>query len=344
MMVKDGAVRETVICTEAEFVKGEKNFRRYGPDYSWIPCQEEEENLARCIHDSKARIAILGTYRYQGQLYQALAESAGEGPAMIARHGVGYDGVDLDLCKKNNIMVTITPGTLDQSVAEYTVALILSLVRDIPALDRSMRESRYAPVTTMELAGQILGVAGFGKIGKQVATIASRGLAMKVIAFDSLTLEEQLSREGLGKEEFCGKYGLSGYFADYSEFAESIDILTIHMPAMAGTLNFFDADRLSALKSSAYLINTGRGALIDEDALYDALKAEQLRAAALDVFHNEPYAPVSPAKDLRQLPNVILTPHVASNTVEANFRIQQNILQNIERFLQGRNEEMTRVV
>jgi len=344
MMGKDSFVKETVICTEAQFVKGEKNFRRYGSVYDWISCQEEEENLARCIRDSRAKITILGTYRYRGQLYQALAESAGEGPALIARHGVGYDGVDLELCKENNIMVTITPGTLDQSVAEHTVALILSLVRNIPALDRSMRESRFEPVTTMELAGKILGVAGFGKIGKQVAMIASRGLAMKVIAFDSLALEEQLSREGFGKEEFYRRYGLSEYFTDYSEFAESPDILTIHMPVLEGTLNFFDADRLSALKSSAYLINTGRGALIDEDALYDALKVGQLRAAALDVFHNEPYAPVSTAKDLRQLPNVILTPHVASNTVEANFRIQQNILQNIERFLQGRYKEMTRVV
>lgn len=344
MMGKDSFVKETVICTEAQFVKGEENFRRYGSAYDWISCQKEEENLARCIRDSRAKITILGTYRYRGQLYQALAESAGEGPALIARHGVGYDGVDLELCKENNIMVTITPGTLDQSVAEHTVALILSLVRNIPALDRSMRESRFEPVTTMELAGKILGVAGFGKIGKQVATIASRGLAMKVIAFDSLALEEQLSREGFGKEEFYRRYGLSEYFTDYSEFAESPDILTIHMPVLEGTLNFFDADRLSALKSSAYLINTGRGALIDEDALYDALKVGQLRAAALDVFHNEPYAPVSTAKDLRQLPNVILTPHVASNTVEANFRIQQNILQNIERFLQGRYKEMTRVV
>jgi phosphoglycerate dehydrogenase-like enzyme len=344
MIGKDNAVRDTVICTEAQFVKGEKNFRRYGSDYSWIPCQEEEENLARCIRDNRARIAILGTYHYQGQLYQALTESAGAGPALIARHGVGYDGVDLELCKKNNIMVTITPGTLDQSVAEHTVALILSLVRDIPALDRSMRESRYAPVTTMELAGKILGVAGFGKIGKQVATIASRGLAMKVIAFDSLTLEEQLSREGCGKEEYYRKYGLSDYFTNYSEFAKAIDILTIHMPAMEGALNFFDAERLAALKPSSFLINTGRGALLDEDALYNALKTEKLRAAALDVFHNEPYAPVSPGRDLRQLPNVILTPHVASNTVEANFRVQQNILQNIARFLHGRYEEMTRVV
>ena len=97
---------------------------------------------------------------------------------------------------------------------------------------------------------------------------------------------ERQAREGFGKEEFFGNYGLSEYYTDYFEFAESLDILTIHMPVMEETLNFFDADRLSALKYSAYLINTGRGALIAENALYDALKAEQLRSAALDVFHS----------------------------------------------------------
>ena len=80
MMGKDNAVKETVVCTEAQFVKGEKNFLRYGSAYEWIPCKKEEENLARCVRDNKARITLVGTYRYRGQLYQALAESSGEGP------------------------------------------------------------------------------------------------------------------------------------------------------------------------------------------------------------------------------------------------------------------------
>jgi lactate dehydrogenase-like 2-hydroxyacid dehydrogenase len=337
-------MKETIVCTEAQFVKAEQTFRKYGAGYQWISCPEEEGRLARCIRESNARIVVLGVYRYRDQLYKALEESAGDGPALIARHGVGYDGIDLELCKRHDIMATITPGTLDLSVAEHAIALMLSLVRDIPALDRSMRASRFAPVVTEEVAGKTLGVAGFGKIGKQVAKIASHGLAMKIVAFDCLTLAEQLSREGIGKEEFYHTYGLVACMNDYERFAQSIDVLSIHLPATAQTAGFFNADRLAALKASAYLINTGRGVLIDEQALYDALQEGKLRAAALDVFHLEPYAPASPDKDLRRLGNVILTPHVASNTREANFRVQQNILQNIERFLKGQYTEMTRIV
>lgn len=337
-------MKEPVICTQGQFVKAEANFRRYGAEYEWISCPREEEALAAVIRDRKARIAVVGAYRYRGQLYQALAESAGEGPALIARHGVGYDSIDLNLCKRYNIMVTITPGTLDLSVAEHTVALMMSLVRDIPALDRSMRDGRFAPVTTCDLEGKTLGVAGFGKIGKQVARIASQGLSMKVVAFDTLPLSAQLKNEKLGEEEFRKKYGLEAYLVDFDSFAPSLDILSIHLPATNQTRGFFGAERLAGLNPSSYLINTSRGALIDEDALYDALAGGRLKAAALDVFHNEPYLPISPDRDLRQLPNVILTPHVASNTLEANFRVQQNILQNIDSFLRGRYKEMTRIV
>ena len=337
-------MKEPVVCTEAQFIKGEANFRRYGADYEWISCPKDEEVLAKTIRDRKVRITVVGTSRYREQLYRALQESAGEGPALLARHGVGYDSLDLDLCKRHNIMVTITPGTLDRSVAEHTIALMLSLVREIPALDRSMRDSRFLPVTTVEVSGKTLGVAGFGKIGKQVAGIASRGLGMNVVAFDILPLSEQLNRENMGEEEFRKKYGLQAYLTDFDLFAGSLDILSIHLPATEHTRGFFNAERLAALASCSYLINTGRGTLIDENALYEALAGGRLKAAALDVFQNEPYAPISADRDLRKLPNVILTPHVASNTVEANFRVQQSILENIEKFLQGRHGEMTRVV
>ena len=154
-------MKEVVVCTDAQFVKGEKNFRRLGPDYRWISCPEEEEVLAACVRKYKARIVILGVYKYRDQLYQALQESAGGGPALIARHGVGYDGLDLERCRELNIMATITPGTLDLSVAEHTIALMLALVREIPALDRSMRENHFAPVTTWEVAGKTLGEPGW---------------------------------------------------------------------------------------------------------------------------------------------------------------------------------------
>jgi phosphoglycerate dehydrogenase-like enzyme len=341
---RSAIVKEVVVCTEAQFVKGEHNFLKYGPQYEWISCPEEEEALAACVRETKARIVVLGVYKYRDQLYRALKEAAGDGPALITRHGVGYDGIDLDQCKKLDIMATITPGTLDLSVAEHTIALMLALVREIPVLDRTMREGRFAPVTTCEVAGKTLGVAGFGKIGKQVARIASRGLAMKIVAFDCLSLTEQAQQEGIGEEEFCRKYGVQECLADYPIFAGKLDVLSIHMPATAETRGFFNGERLAALRTSSYLINTGRGSLIDEAALYDAMKGGLLKGAALDVFSSEPYIPVSADKDLRELPNVILTPHVASNTLEANERVHQNIVQNIEKFLGERYQEMTRIV
>ena len=337
-------MKEVVVCTEEQFAKGEQTFGEYGSEYRWISCPEEEEVLARCVSENKARIMILGVYKYRDRLYRALKESAGEGPALIARHGVGYDGIDLERCKELNILATITPGTLDLSVAEHTIAMMLALVREIPALDRSVRENRFAPVTTCEVAGKTLGVAGFGKIGKQVARIASHGLGMKVLAFDCLSMTEQLIQEETDEQGFMSRYGLIGCLTDYESFAEAVDVLSIHLPATEQTRGFFNAERLARLKASSYLINTSRGALIDEDALYDALKVGRIKAAALDVFRSEPYVPMSAGKDLRRLPNVILTPHVASNTLEANFRVQQNILQNIEKFLDGRYQDMTRIV
>jgi D-3-phosphoglycerate dehydrogenase len=336
-------LKEPIVCTEAQFAIGEQTFRRYGPDYQWISCPEEEEILARCIHDHRCRIVVLGTYKYRDRLYRALKESAGQGASLIARHGVGFDGVDLEICRKLGILVTITPGTLDQSVAEHTIALMLSLVRNIPSLDRDMKESRFTPVTTVEVSGKVLGVAGFGKIGKQVARIASCGLGMKVLAFDKVPMSGQLRAEGLEKQAFYDKYGLLDYLTDYGRFAGRPDILSIHMPAAAETMNFFNSERLALLKPSTYLINTGRGALIDEGALYTALEAGKLRAAALDVFHSEPYTPPYPAADLRRLPNIVLTPHVASNTLEANLRVQQSILKNIESFIQGKYTDMNRI-
>jgi len=337
-------VSEAIVCTEGQFVKGEQTFRTLGPEYEWISCCEAEEPLSECILANRARIVILGVEKYNDRLYRALKESAGKEPVLIARHGVGYDGVDLERCRELDIMVTITPGTLDLSVAEHTIALCLSLVRDIPALDRSMRDGRFVPHVTEELAGKTLGVAGFGKIGRRVSQIASRGLAMEVVAFDTLSLAEQLEREGCGEEEFRSKYGLREYLCDYGSFAAAVDILSIHMPATEQTSGFLNAARLQALKPSTYLVNTSRGALIDEDALYDALAEGRLKAAALDVFCSEPYVPRSETRDLRRLPNVIVTPHVASNTAEANFRVQKNIVDNIGRFLEGRYEQMTRIV
>lgn len=334
---------EAVVCTEPEFRKGEKVFTDEGRAYRWVVSPPGEPELARIVRASRARIAVLGVSRYAGELYPALAEQAGSGPALIARYGVGYDGVDLSRCRERNIIVANTPGTLDVSVAEHALALILSLARRVPTLHAAVRAGEFSSTPGIELAGRRLGVAGFGAIGRKLALAASRGLGMRVAAFDSLSLRELAARETLSEGEFLARYGLELCTTDFREFAGSLDVLSIHLPVTRGTRGFFDAARLALLPPSALLVNTGRGALVDEAALFDALSSGRLAAAALDVFGTEPYVPVAPDKDLRRLPNVVLTPHVASNTLEANRRIQAAVLENIRCFLAGDHDRITRV-
>jgi lactate dehydrogenase-like 2-hydroxyacid dehydrogenase len=334
---------EAIVCTEPEFRKGEKVFTAAGRAYRWVVSPPAEEAVAEALQANGARIVVLGVARYAGPLYAALAEQARSGPALIARYGVGYDGVDLARCRELNIIVANTPGTLDVSVAEHALALALSLARWIPALDAGMRRGEFSASPGMELAGRRLGVAGFGAIGRRLALTASRGLGMRVLAFDTLTVGELAAREGLAEPEFLSRYGLERCTSDFAEFAAGLDILSIHLPVTAGTRHFFDASRLALLRPGVLLINTGRGALVDEAALFDVLSSGRLAAAALDVFETEPYVPVAPDKDLRRLANVVLTPHVASNTAEANRRIQAAVLGNIRCLLAGDHDGITRV-
>jgi D-3-phosphoglycerate dehydrogenase len=334
---------EAIVCTEAEFRKAEKVFAAGGRPYRWVVSPPGEDEVARGVRENRARIVVLGTARYSGVLYAALAEQARPGPALIARYGVGYDGVDLPRCRELNIIVANTPGTLDVSVSEHALALALSLARWIPALDAAMRGGDFSSSPGIELAGRRLGVAGFGAIGRRLALAACRGLGMRVLGFDVLSVQDLAAREGLAVEDFLARYGLELCTTDFAAFAANLDILSIHLPVTGGTRHFFDAARLGLLPQGALLINTGRGALVDEVALFDALSSGHLAAAALDVFETEPYVPVAPDKDLRRLANVVLTPHVASNTTEANRRIQAAVLENIRCFLAGDHDRITRV-
>lgn len=335
--------REPVIITEPEYDKGKSVFGRYAHWVRWVVCQEKEAIVAQRIVEEEARIVVIGVAPYQTELYSTLAHNARDGYALIARLGVGYDGIDLQQCRDNRIYLTITPRALAQSVAEHTMALLLSLVRHIPALDARVREGGFEALTGHDLCGKTIGLAGFGEIGRKVALIASAGFGMNVMVFDEIPLDEQCRREGIAENSLRHRYGLKGYFTDFLSFASQIDFLSIHLSLSSRTSGFFDEHRLAQLKNGALLINTSRGALVDESALYDALSSGQLRAAALDVYANEPYRAMDPERDLRRLPNVVLTPHVASNTVEGNQRMAERVVQNICSFLEERYDELDRV-
>jgi phosphoglycerate dehydrogenase-like enzyme len=298
----------TIIVTELEYSKAEPVFAD-----SLIPCipsPAAEEDLAETILEHGARHAIVGVNPYRERLYTALSRGS-----VLARFGVGHDGIDKPRATAAGVFCTNTPGVLDQSVAEHTMLLMASAARRLIELAPPMAQGKWAPVGGSELYEKKLAVIGCGPIGSAVARIASLGYGMRVIG---------MSRSG----RCFSPAGFSEILTDFAEAVDQADYVSLHIPATTENRHFIDQDRLSQMAPSAWLINTARGAVVDEAALYEALAEGRLGGAALDVYEREPYVP-SPKGDLRLLPNVILTPHVGSNTIEANHRMAQRALQNI---------------
>jgi phosphoglycerate dehydrogenase-like enzyme len=267
----------------------------------------------------------LGVESYVGPLYDVLPHGG-----VVARFGVGHDGIDKIKATQAGIFVTNTPGVLDDSVAEHAIWLMGSLARNICWHNSEMLKSKWQPRLGIELAGKTLLVIGCGKIGSKVAKIASFGFGMHVIGYDVVQLDHE-------KMESCG-------FSEISSSLESVlsqaDFVSLHLPSLPQTRHFVQAEFLTAMKSTAYLINTARGPVVDEVALYNALKADKIAGAALDVFENEPYAAVASDKDLRTLPNIVLTPHLGSSTTEACQRMAERVLFNLQACLEKRYNDM----
>jgi phosphoglycerate dehydrogenase-like enzyme len=236
-----------------------------------------------------------------------------------------------------------TPGVLHVSVAEITLGLICALARHLALSDASFRAGEFSAPMGMELRGKTLGLIGFGGIGRQVAVMAHAGFGMTVLALGASPPDELARREGRSLDDVLAEHGAARYTDDLESVLRESDIVSLHIPATPETRHLISAERLAQMKPGALLINTARGAVLDEVAVYDALASGHLGGAALDVFEHEPYQPVAPDKDLRTLPNVLLTPHVGSNTREANTRMARAALENVEHFFAGRLEEMTRV-
>jgi lactate dehydrogenase-like 2-hydroxyacid dehydrogenase len=337
-------MKEPVVVEEQVWRKGREVFAAQEGSVGWTVCPTGEEQVSAAIAGTGARVAVLGAARFRGPLYQALSRTAGERPALIARFGVGYDGIDAAQCRRNRVFVTNTPGALDQSVAEHAIALLLALARCIPSLDRDMRSGSFRPVTGFELHGKALGIAGFGRIGRRTAFIASRGLGMPIHAYDTISIEEQALREQTTVEELRERYDIAGYHTDFADFARSVRMVSIHLPVTDATRGFLSRGTLALFPDGTLLVNTGRGALVDERALFEALTSGRISGAALDVFAEEPYRPVGPDCDLRTLGNVVLTPHVASNTAEANANMAGGVIRNVRAFLGGSFDELSRVI
>ena len=303
-----------VLVTEPEFRRSQDVFES-SDGVQCIAVPGDESALARAIVDRGARYVIVGSVRYLSEVYGALPAGG-----VIARFGVGHDGIDKQKATKAGLLCTNTPGVLDESVAEHAVLLMLAASRHFPKLTADMRQGTWAlGPAGAELRGKTLAVIGSGRIGVATARIATRGFGMHAI----------------GCRRSAAANGVPGDFdsvtTDFSVAVHDADYVSLHINAEAGNLRFLNRERLSMIPARAWLINTARGAVVDEPALYDALAGEHLAGAALDVFDREPYVPADPARDLRTLPNVILTPHVGSHTREANRLMATRALQNILR-------------
>jgi D-3-phosphoglycerate dehydrogenase len=249
--------------------------------------------------------------------------------AVIGRHGVGLDNVDLAAATARGIPVTFTPYGPTESTAEHALLLILATARRLAQLDRAVRRGEFGlrdqpAAMGHELAGKVLGIVGFGRIGRRLAEICRDGLGMAVRVYDPYV--DPVAVAGWG----------ATYVADLGELAGHVDVLSIHTPLTAETRHLIGRTVLMALKPGAILVNTSRGPVVDEAALVEALQAERLGGAGLDVYDPQPPSTANP---LLHMDQVVLTPHVASFTHEGRRRMGLTVVEDVLRVLRGQRPQ-----
>ncbi len=275
---------------------------------------DEEAELIRRIDRARIAINIRAHARFTEGVFAACRKLE-----MVSIWGTGTDNVDLDAAGRHGVTVTNTPGTNAFAVAEHTLALMLALARRIPRIEREMREGKWPRELLTQLLGKTVGVFGVGTIGARVVAL-TKAIGMEPLAW---SMRGQSGRvEALGARP-----------ASKEEILREADVVTLHLRLVSETRGFLGRRELGAMKRSALLVNTGRGALVERDALLEALSAGKIAGAALDVFHDEPIKPGDPVLGLD---NVVLSPHNAGQTPEVIRDGLLRAVHNVEGFLAGR--------
>ena len=247
---------------------------------------------------------------------------AAESLRVISRYGVGLDNVDLDAATAAGVVVTNTPGANTVAVAELTLALLLALARHVPQQHDRVRAGSWSPVGGVELAGETLGLIGLGRIGREVARRAA-AFDMRILYHDPVPPTAEIT-DGLGAEA-----------RPVDTLLAESDFVSLHLPLTPETRNLIDREALARMKPGAFLVNTARGGLVDETALYEALTGGRLAGAAFDVLAQEPPAD-SP---LLKLENVIVTPHTGSATRQTTLRMGRMASANALAVMRGERPE-----
>lgn len=245
------------------------------------------DHLIAELSDCVASIA--GSEPYTAQVIAACPNLR-----VIARTGVGFDAVNVPACDERRVVVATTPGVNHHAVAEHTIGMLMTLARDLPRRDREVRAGLWLHNATPRVMGRTIGILGLGRIGRAVATRA-RGLGMNVLAFDPFP-----------NREFAEQWQIE--LTNRDDVLSRSDYVTLHLPMDPSVKHLINATSLAKMKRGAILINTARGALVDEVALCEALQSGQLAAAGMDVFETEPLPLTSP---LLKLDNVLTCGHLA---------------------------------
>lgn len=260
------------------------------------------EEVLRVVKDKEGLVCLL-TEKINDEFLRAAPKLR-----IAANVAVGYDNIDVDACTKRGVVATNTPGVLDETTADFAWTLLFAVARRVSEGEQLARSGNWKGWNLDQLCGadvwgKTLGIVGFGRIGRAVARRAL-GFQMKVIYTDAVRAPEDVEK------------AVDAEFRDLNTLLAESDFISIHVPLMPETRGLFDGPKLFRMKPTAFLINTSRGPVVDEAALVAALENKKIAGAALDVYENEPF--IHPGL---KRPNVVLTPHLASASIETRTKM-----------------------
>jgi len=286
-------------------------------EYWTKPERISKEELFKKVKDKEGLVCLL-TEKVNAELLNAAPKLR-----IAANVAVGFDNIDVAACTKRGVAATNTPGVLDETTADFAWTLMMAVGRRLVEGDTLARSGRWTgwdldQLVGTDIWGKTLGIVGFGRIGKAMARRAL-GFQMKVIYADAVQAPDAVEKE------------LKAEYREMNSLLAESDFISIHVPLLPETRGLFDKPRFAKMKPTAYLINTARGAVIDDAALVHALESGKIAGAALDVFENEPFI----HSGLKR-PNVVLAPHIASASIETRTKMACMAAENVVALLKGK--------
>ena len=287
---------------------------KLGLVYTWIPMQPFDKELAiKAMKEADA--AIIDVDPFDESIFREIAATT----KLLVRFGVGYDAVDMQAASRHRIAVARTPGANRSGVAELALTLALTVKRKVVNHQLKLNEGKWQKYMGSELSGSTVGIVGFGAVGQKLAEYVA-GFDCRLLAYDPYPDKKQA--ETLNVE-----------FTSLELLFESSDVISLHLPYNRTTDKVVDQGMIGRMKKSAVIVNTSRGGVVDEEALFDALKNRRIGGAGLDVFTIEP---INPDHPMIGLDNVVLTPHIASFTHESLWSTYKMALDTAADFFNGK--------